>query len=65
MAEVREVRFIGINITKDGMKTISPRNPKISSNSIDQIDLKIDDVKEQASVQPEKEAIPESTNSVD
>jgi hypothetical protein len=35
MAEVREVRFIGINITKDGMKTISPRNPKISSNSID------------------------------
>ena len=50
MAEVKEVRFIGINITKDGMKTISPRKPKISSSSIDQIDLKVDDVKEQASI---------------
>lgn len=28
MAEVREIRFIGINITKDGMKTISEEQPK-------------------------------------
>lgn len=39
MAEVREVRFSGVNITKDGIKIIDQKEQK--TTSIDDVDLQI------------------------
>ena len=41
MAEVREVRFSGVNITKDGIKIIDQKEQE--PTSIDDIDLQIGD----------------------
>lgn len=62
MAEVREVRFMGVNITKDGMQPITMKQPKASS-SIDNIDLKIEDVSEdlKPQVNSQKDSISETT----
>lgn len=43
MAEVREVRFMGVNVTKDGMQPVSIKQPKALS-SIENIELKVEEV---------------------